>query len=77
MGATIQRTRFSVDRKRVLQDGSGSGSGEGQEVKVISGIDVLSNNQVCPMSPGDVVAKMGQVNLLSSVVCAVLLAHVA
>jgi len=42
MGATIQRTRYSSDRRLVLQDGSFGG----KDVRVISGLDLLTNNQV-------------------------------
>jgi uncharacterized membrane protein len=42
LGATVQKTRYSVDRRLVLQDG---GNDE-RDVKVISGMDLLTNNQV-------------------------------
>lgn len=45
MGATIQRTRYSSDTKRVLQDHTEPPAGS--DIKVISGIDILTNNQVC------------------------------
>lgn len=51
MGATIQRTRYSTAKKMVLQDGSTFGG----DIKIISGWNLLTNNQV---------------NLLSSVICA-------
>ncbi|KIK09902.1 hypothetical protein K443DRAFT_671216 [Laccaria amethystina LaAM-08-1] len=54
MGATIQRTRYSTAKKMVLQDGSTFGG----DIKIISGWNLLTNNQV---------------NLLSSVICAALL----
>lgn len=44
LGATLQRTRYSVDTKRVLQDASPVISKE--STKVISGVNVLTNNQV-------------------------------
>jgi uncharacterized protein (TIGR00297 family) len=40
MGATIQQTRYSTDKHLILQDGSKDGS------KVISGFNILTNNQV-------------------------------
>ncbi|KAI0074708.1 hypothetical protein K474DRAFT_1513940 [Panus rudis PR-1116 ss-1] len=61
MGATIQRTRYSEDSKRILTDESGVPKSV-TSVKVISGIDILSNNQV---------------NLLSSIVTAATLAYLA
>jgi len=54
MGATIQRTRYSTAKHMVLQDGSTFGG----DIKIISGWNLLTNNQV---------------NLLSSVICAALL----
>ncbi|KAG6373576.1 integral membrane protein DUF92-domain-containing protein [Boletus reticuloceps] len=60
LGATLQRTRYSTDEKRILQDESVPGKNEA--IKVISGINVLTNNQV---------------NLLSSVVTALVVAGVA
>lgn len=47
MGATIQRTRYSSETKRILQDHSEESSGS--DIKVISGINILTNNQVCGM----------------------------
>ncbi|KAJ7129425.1 integral membrane protein DUF92-domain-containing protein [Mycena epipterygia] len=49
LGATIQATRYDDERKLVVEDG-------GDKLKVISGWDILSNNQV---------------NVVSSVCCAV------
>ncbi|KAF8452072.1 integral membrane protein DUF92-domain-containing protein [Boletus edulis BED1] len=60
LGATLQRTRYSADKKRILQDESVPGTNE--SIKVISGVNVLTNNQV---------------NLLSSVVTALVVAGVA
>ncbi|KAF8966823.1 integral membrane protein DUF92-domain-containing protein [Flammula alnicola] len=54
LGATVQQTRYSKTKKVVLQDGSKSGE---SEVQVISGSNLLTNNQV---------------NLVSSVFCAVM-----
>ena len=45
MGATIQRTRYSSETKRVLQDHFEAPTGS--DIKVISGINILTNNQVC------------------------------
>ncbi|KAL4071982.1 integral membrane protein DUF92-domain-containing protein [Scleroderma citrinum] len=60
LGATIQRTRYSEDNKRILQDGSVVGAKE--SIKVISGLNLLTNNQV---------------NLVSSTVTAVVVALLA
>lgn len=60
LGATIQRTRYSVDSKRVLQDASVPRDKE--SVKVIGGLNLLTNNQV---------------NLISSVATAVVVALLA
>lgn len=49
LGATLQRTRYSTDKKWILQDESVPDKNE--SVKVISGINVLTNNQVCRSSP--------------------------
>jgi len=59
LGATIQRTRYSTATKRVLQDHSKL---EGARVKVISGLNILTNNQV---------------NLVSSIFTALLLGWMA
>ncbi|OCH85365.1 hypothetical protein OBBRIDRAFT_784917 [Obba rivulosa] len=61
MGATIQRTRYSAATKRILTDESRAPP-PGAELKVISGLDILSNNQV---------------NLLSSVLTALALGALA
>lgn len=45
MGATIQRTRYSAATKRILTDESSVPVADA-ELKVISGLDILSNNQV-------------------------------
>lgn len=60
LGATIQRTRYSVDSKRVLQDASVPRDKE--SIKVIGGLNLLTNNQV---------------NLISSVATAVVVALLA
>ena len=48
MGATIQRTRYSSETKKILQDHSEAPTGS--DIKVISGINILTNNQVCNAS---------------------------
>jgi hypothetical protein len=40
----MQKTRYSEERGFVLQDGSSRAADE--DVKVISGVDLLTNNQV-------------------------------
>lgn len=42
MGATIQQTHYSEEKRVILQDGA-----DINNTKVISGINVLTNNQVC------------------------------
>ncbi|OJA20971.1 hypothetical protein AZE42_09176 [Rhizopogon vesiculosus] len=60
LGATLQRSRYSVDKKLILTDHSASSDhGRKDAVKVISGLNLLTNNQV---------------NLLSSVVTALVIA---
>ncbi|KAG8967580.1 hypothetical protein FRC05_002013 [Tulasnella sp. 425] len=44
LGATLQRTRFSLDSKRILQDHSEVP--QDAKLKVISGWNILTNNQV-------------------------------
>ncbi|TDL23380.1 hypothetical protein BD410DRAFT_820772 [Rickenella mellea] len=58
MGATIQRTRYSTTTKRILQDDTVVTD----DVKVVSGLNILTNNQV---------------NLISSTVTAFLVAWLA
>jgi hypothetical protein len=48
LGATIQRTCYSSKTKRIFQDHTGQPAGS--DVKVISGINILTNNQVRPPS---------------------------
>jgi len=60
LGATLQRTRYSTDKAWILQDSSVPEKEE--SVKVISGVNLLTNNQV---------------NLLSSVVTALVVAALA
>ncbi len=42
MGATIQQTRYSEEKQGILKDGA-----DKKNTKVISGINVLTSNQVC------------------------------
>ncbi|KAG8902556.1 hypothetical protein FRB99_004345 [Tulasnella sp. 403] len=46
LGATVQRTRYSTGTKRILQDHSAVTKESEKEVKVISGLNILTNNQV-------------------------------
>ena len=46
MGATIQRTRYSAEKKQILLDETKADE-NAKDVKVISGFNILSNNQVC------------------------------
>ncbi|KAH9051584.1 integral membrane protein DUF92-domain-containing protein [Lactarius deliciosus] len=45
LGATLQRTQYSITSKRILTDASIAPE-DGSEVKDVSGVDVLSNNNV-------------------------------
>ncbi|KAG9046683.1 hypothetical protein FS837_003836 [Tulasnella sp. UAMH 9824] len=63
LGATLQRTRFSLDSKRILQDHSEVP--KDAKLKVISGWNVLTNNQA------------SSVNVVSSIVTALLLGWLA
>jgi uncharacterized membrane protein len=45
LGATLQRTQYSNTSKRILTDSSTVPQGD-SDIKVVSGLDVLSNNQV-------------------------------
>ena len=49
MGATIQRTRYSDTSKHILTDESEEPSKDA-DIKVVSGLNILTNNQVCPDS---------------------------
>ncbi|OCB87815.1 hypothetical protein A7U60_g5139 [Sanghuangporus baumii] len=62
MGATIQRTRFSSKTKRILLDEIPISAFSPNEIKVVSGLDLLTNNQV---------------NLLSSIITALATAYFA
>lgn len=44
LGATLQRTRYSENKKRILQDASVPGAKD--SIKVVSGLNLLNNNQV-------------------------------
>ncbi|KAG2034374.1 hypothetical protein BDR03DRAFT_965148 [Suillus americanus] len=47
LGATVQRTRYSVDKKIILTGHSAEPDrGRKDTVKVISGLNLLTNNQV-------------------------------
>jgi len=61
MGATIQRTRYSNSTKRILTDESLEPPSN-VDIKVVSGLDILTNNQV---------------NLLSSIAVALVLGAIA
>lgn len=78
MGATIQRTRYSPKTKKILTDES-SLLASNDKTQVISGIDVLSNNQVSNLQQlhhnfNDLSL---EVNLLSSIITACLLGIIA
>lgn len=45
MGATIQRTRYSNTSKRILTDESSEPASD-TDIKVVSGLNILTNNQV-------------------------------
>jgi len=63
LGATLQRTQYSTTRKRILIDTSRPTSPDPEkDLQVVSGIDVLTNNQV---------------NLISSAATALALAYAA
>ena len=46
LGATLQRTQYSNTSKRILTDASIAPEDGSDDVKVVSGLDVLSNNNV-------------------------------
>ncbi|THG93177.1 hypothetical protein EW145_g8448, partial [Phellinidium pouzarii] len=62
MGATIQRTRYSTASKRILLDDTVVPASSAGEIKVVSGFNLLTNNQV---------------NLVSSIVTALATAYLA
>lgn len=45
LGATVQRTRYLNTTKRILTDEAGVPTPDA-DIKVISGLDLLTNNQV-------------------------------
>ena len=49
MGATLQCTRFLNNTKRILTDEAPAPAADA-DVKVVSGYDILTNNQVSPLS---------------------------
>ncbi|KAI6017853.1 integral membrane protein DUF92-domain-containing protein [Pisolithus marmoratus] len=65
LGATLQRTRYSVDSKRILQDASVPR--EKESIKVVSGLNLLNNNQVRPVTSnqpcGLINVRIGEPNL--------------
>lgn len=79
MGATIQQTRYSNTSKRILTDESAEPT-KGADVKVVSGLNILTNNQVRLDNSATHVRRltcMSQVNLLSSIVVALVLGATA
>ncbi|EJD00546.1 uncharacterized protein FOMMEDRAFT_22321 [Fomitiporia mediterranea MF3/22] len=62
MGATIQRTRYSKKTKRILQDETPAPVSSSDEIQVVSGFDLLTNNQV---------------NLVSSIIIALATGYLA
>lgn len=78
MGATIQRTRYSEDSKRILTDESGIPKST-TSLKVISGLDILSNNQVRLLIVfGYMLLTVNlEVNLVSSIATAAVLGYLA
>ncbi len=77
MGATVQRTRFSAKTKRILIDESPVPINV-SDIQVISGMDLLTNNQVCHSRAKCLFVNKRfpctriQVNLISSIVIAAL-----
>ena len=49
LGATVQRTKYSVGKKLILTEESPV---QTEGIRVISGMDILSNNQVCSVTVG-------------------------
>jgi hypothetical protein len=54
LGATLQRTQYSNTSKRILTDTS-TVPQVGSDIKVVSGLDVLSNNHVRTSASTDLV----------------------
>jgi uncharacterized membrane protein len=81
LGATLQRTQYSNTSKRILTDTSTVPQDE-SDIKVVSGLDVLSNNNVrhiCDSSPVPCADSVSfyQVNLISSTLTAIALGYLA
>lgn len=80
MGATIQRTRYSNTAKRILTDESPEPT-KSADIKVVSGLNILTNNQVRPDNSTYACCRrltcVRQVNLLSSIVVALVLGVMA
>jgi uncharacterized membrane protein len=73
LGATVQQTRYSKTKRVVLQDENRTTEG----VQVVSGINILSNNQVNRnLHQLPILSVNFQVNLVSSVICAVMIGWV-
>ena len=76
LGATLQSTRYSPSSKRILQDNSAPSA----DTKVISGLPILSNNQVPRLASIliDITHPTHpQVNLISASLTALLLSTIA
>jgi uncharacterized membrane protein len=79
LGATLQRTQYSNTSKRILTDTSTVPQDEA-DIKVVSGLDVLSNNNVrhiCDYSSSADSVLSYQVNLISSTLTAIALGYLA
>lgn len=80
LGATVQRTRYSNATKRILQDDTVISESGANEIKVISGIHILTNNQVS-LFDIKILGKVSdsdaflQVNLVSSIATALAIAY--
>ena len=72
LGATVQQTRFSAWEHRILTDESKPGPDV--EIKIISGVNILTNNQVSitlgESESAPVYSRSCQVNLISSILTA-------
>jgi len=62
LGATVQQTRFSSKTKRILQDETVVSRQDSSSIQVISGLNLLTNNQV---------------NLVSSIATALVIGYFA
>lgn len=80
LGATLQRTQYSITSKRILTDASIAPE-DGSEVKDVSGVDVLSNNNVRILAHTrrsiSYTKVTFQVNLISSTLTAIALGYFA